>query len=181
MSLTACPECRSQISDQAMACPHCGKVLREGRMFGYEYRSNLHFGSLPFLHIAYGLDPFTGRKRVAKGVIAIGDIAVGIVALGGCAFGGITLGGCAIGLISLGGLAIGLGLAIGGLAIGSLALGGGAVGLVALGGGAYGYYALGGGAGGTHVLSAAVRDPQALEFFRHWLGSWVDKLNVPQM
>lgn len=27
MSLIACPECHQQISDQAAACPHCGRPL----------------------------------------------------------------------------------------------------------------------------------------------------------
>jgi len=37
-----------------------------------------------------GVDPATMRPRVAKGVIAIGNIAVGVFALGGLSFGLIT-------------------------------------------------------------------------------------------
>jgi hypothetical protein len=174
MALVNCPECGKPVSDQAFACPHCGKALAASRMFGYEYRSERTLFGVPLLHIATGRDPLTGRRRVARGIIAIGDIAVGVVAIAGMSFGGIAVGGCSVGLVSLGGLAIGLALALGGGAIGTVALGGGAIGLIAMGGGAIGYYAMGGGAWGVHVLSAEFQDPQALDFFRQWLGSWVD-------
>jgi serine/threonine-protein kinase len=146
------------------------------RLLGYEYRSQRTLLGLPLVHIAYGYDPKTGKKRIARGIVAIGDISVGVVSLGGLAFGGLTLGGCSLGLLSLGGLAIGVLLAIGGCAIGGIALGGGAVGLVAMGGGAFGYYAMGGGALGTHVLDAQTTDPEALRFFRSWLGAWVEQV-----
>jgi hypothetical protein len=28
MALIACPDCAGQVSDQALACPHCGRPLR---------------------------------------------------------------------------------------------------------------------------------------------------------
>lgn len=31
MALISCPECEEQISDKALACPHCGYPLRERR------------------------------------------------------------------------------------------------------------------------------------------------------
>jgi hypothetical protein len=169
MTLVACPECQREISDQAFACPYCGKPIR----VGYEYRSQATLFGLPLVHITTGLDPVTGRPRVAKGIIAIGNMAVGGLALGGLALGVIAIGGGAIGLLALGGGAIGLLFAFGGAALGGVALGGGAVGLVALGGGACGYYALGGGAWGVHVLSSTIRDPEAVRFFRDLLGSWL--------
>jgi hypothetical protein len=135
---------------------------------GYEYRSQRTLFGLPLVHICTGCDPVTGRKRVAKGILAIGDAAVGVIAIGGGAFGGLAIGGAAVGLVSVGGMAIGLLLATGGLGIGGIALGGGAIGLVALGGGAIGYYAMGGGAWGVHVLSAEARDPEAIQFFETW-------------
>ena len=56
----------------------------------FEYRSAVTVGSWPLLHICAGVDPATMRPRVAKGVIAIGNIAVGVFALGGLSFGLIT-------------------------------------------------------------------------------------------
>jgi tRNA A-37 threonylcarbamoyl transferase component Bud32 len=135
------------------------------RRFGFDYRSKIAVFGWPLVHIATGIDPMTGRKRIAKGIIAIGDIAIGGLAFGGCAFGGFAIGGVAIGLISFGGMSIGLLLALGGGAIGGLAVGGGALGVVAVGGGAVGYYATGGGAWGVHPLGGNAHDPAAREFF----------------
>ena len=158
MALVACPECGREVSDQALACPHCGYPIRGG--YGYEYRSERRILGLPLVHIVSGnrLDPVTGRIRVAKGIIAIGPIAVGGLALGGSAFGIVSFGGAALGLIAVGGAAVGALLALGGMAIG----------LVALGGGAIGYYALGGWALGAHALGGNVQDPNVVEFFRRW-------------
>jgi serine/threonine protein kinase len=141
---------------------------------GREYRSKRTLWGWPLVHVASGWDLKTGRKRVAKGIIAIGDVAVGGLAVGGLAIGGIALGGGAVGLIALGGGALGLVLALGGMAVGSIALGGMAVGLVALGGMAVGYYALGGTAYGAHALGSNFVDPEALRFFRAVLPSWME-------
>jgi hypothetical protein len=46
-------------------------------VLGFEYRSPLVIGGWPLLHICVGVDPQTMRPRVAKGIIAIGNIAVG--------------------------------------------------------------------------------------------------------
>jgi tRNA A-37 threonylcarbamoyl transferase component Bud32 len=135
------------------------------RRFGYEYRSKATIFGWPLVHIATGMDPMTGRKRIAKGIIAMGDVAIGGLAFGGCAFGGFALGGLSLGLISFGGMAIGLLVAFGGGAMGGLAVGGGALGVIAVGGGAVGYYATGGGAYGVHPLGANAQDPAAKEFF----------------
>lgn len=169
MTLVPCPECAHQISDEAFACPQCGKPLRPQPMpyGGYEYRSKETLFGWPLVHVATGFDPATGRKRVARGVIAIGDVAVGGVAVGGCALGGIAIGGCAIGAVALGGMAVALLLALGG---GAISTG------VAIGGGALGYYAFGGGAFGPHPLGGNSQDPQAIEFFSEWLGDWVRQL-----
>jgi hypothetical protein len=152
MALTNCPECGNQVSEQALLCPHCGRVVSRG-LTGFEYRSRATAFGLPLLHIASGRDLATGRPRVARGIVAIGDIAVGIVAVGGIA----------VGLVSLGGLSLGV-----------AALGGAAVGSVALGGLAVGYYALGGAAFGAHALGGTGHDPQAVEFFKRYLGEWVE-------
>ena len=98
----------------------------------YEYRSKRTVWGMPLVHVAFSGDS-TGR-RVARGVIAIGDIAVGLVAIGRYALGGVTIGALTVGLISLAGLSAGLLVALGGLAFGGFAAGGLAIGLVAVGG-----------------------------------------------
>ena len=166
MALIDCNVCGRRISDRAESCPHCGDPRNYAEFTaafgrgGYEYKSQAEFLGLPLIHVAVGVDPKTGRKRIAKGIIAVGDVAVGVFALGGVALGGLTLGGVSVGLAALGGLAIGLGVGLGGLAIGYVAVGGLAI----------GYYALGGLAIGTHALGGSTQDPTATEFFRDWFG-----------
>ena len=94
----------------------CGisPVARQA-IFGKEFRSKTTIAGIPLVHIAIGIDPATGKKRVAKGIIAIGDIAVGVLAFGGVAVGGIAFGGVAAGLTAFGGAAASIFLAIGGL------------------------------------------------------------------
>jgi serine/threonine-protein kinase len=140
---------------------------------GFEYRSRRLVAGWPLVHIATGLDSRTGRVRVAKGIIAIGNVAVGVLAIGGLAAGGIAIGGGAVGVLALGGGAIALAFACGGGAVGLVALGGIAVGMIALGGGAIGYYALGGGAWGVHTFGGNFQDPEAVQFFRYWLGRFL--------
>jgi len=83
-------ECNNQISDKAVMCPKCGLPMAGGPM-GYEYRSQASLFGLPLVHIASGVDPSTGRPRVAKGIIAIGNIAVGGLAIGGASFGVVSI------------------------------------------------------------------------------------------
>ncbi len=82
MTLINCPECNKEISDKALMCPNCG-FAAGNRLFTYEYRSKKELFGLPLVHIVYGLgiDPLTGKFRVAKGIIAIGNIAVGGLAI----------------------------------------------------------------------------------------------------
>ena len=148
------------------------------QMFGSEYVSKTKVGSWPLVHLAYGLDPKTGKQRVARGIIAFGNSAVGFFAVGGIAKGVIAFGGLAIGVFAFGGIALGLvtfagvGLGLlfcyGGLAIGTAAYGGLALGFGAVGGLAMGYYAMGSTAHGVHVVSEHIKDPEAREFFRGW-------------
>lgn len=143
------------------------------RAFGNEYKSRATLFGIPLLHIAFGIDPRTGRKRVARGIVAIGDIAVGLLSFGGLAMGGVTVGGLGVGLVSLSGMAIGLLAAIGGFAIGGFAWGGFAVGVIASGGFAVGYYAHGAAGFGVHVLASHVQDPEARAFFEPWANRWM--------
>ena len=129
--------------------------------YGYEYKSSVAIGAWPLVHVCAGIDPVTMRPRIARGVVAIGNVAVGVLAIGGVACGVFTLGGASIGLLlAVGGAALGLGLSIGGLAVGSIAIGGAAVGFV---------YAVGGGGFGPAVIDARRCDETAREFVRRWL------------
>jgi hypothetical protein len=142
------------------------------RMHGYEYRSPRQLFGWPLVHIATGIDPRTGRKRVAKGIVAIGDCAVGgLLAIGGAAIGPIAIGGAAIGLFSIGGASVGLLGALGGAAVGiGLSLGGGAIGTIAVGGLALGIYSYGGAAIGMYPYGAAHQNPGAMEIWFDFAG-----------
>lgn len=130
---------------------------------GVDWKSRAKIFGWPVIHIATGFEPKTGKKRIAKGWFAVGDVAVGGFAMGGLGVGLIGAGGAGVGLVGIGGAGIGLlmgaggaatGLvACGGGAIGGLATGGGAAGGVAIGGGAVGHVAIGGGAYGNYVIS----------------------------
>ena len=127
--------------------------------FHYEYKSKRTLFGLPLVHIRLG----HRGVGVARGILAIGNVAVGVFTLGGFSFGLFSVGGLSFGLLfSLGGWAMGA-LAIGGLAIGLLAFGGGAVGLFAMGGGAFGVYAAGGGAIASKVaIGGSAQAPLAI-------------------
>jgi predicted Ser/Thr protein kinase len=138
------------------------------QMMGVEYRSARTLFGLPLVHVAMGLDPRTGKRRVARGILAIGDNAVGVIALGGIARGGFAFGGLALGVISFGGLSLGL-LSIGGVALALLVADGGlAVGPVAWGGAAAGWLAMGGAAFGVHFAGGNGADAFGREAFQQW-------------
>ena len=115
-------------------------------LFTYEYKSKFKIGNVPLIHINLGRG-----FRIAKGIIAIGNIAVGLFSFGALALGVFSLGGLAIGLLTLAGIAIG-GISLGGLSIGYFAVGGMAIGIYAIGGMAHGYVAIGSSANGAHTL-----------------------------
>jgi eukaryotic-like serine/threonine-protein kinase len=144
------------------------QMMRKGYLMpGREWKSDASFMGYPLLHVAYGFDAKTGKKMVARGVIAIGDIAIGGLALGGVAFGLLSLGGFAVGLTALGGAAIGLLGAYGGGAVGGFAIGGGAIGLLAFGGAAVGAVAMGGGAAGYVAIGGGAQGAQTFDY-RGW-------------
>jgi hypothetical protein len=141
----------------------CRICMARGAVLGFEYQSRAGIGSWPLVHVCMGVDPATGRPKVARGVIAVGNISVGGVAVGGLALGLITLGGLSVGLLgAVGGAALGVGLSLGGLAVGSVAVGGAAVGFL---------YAVGGAAFGPAVIDGARCDEAARAFFARFLGS----------
>ncbi len=110
---------------------------------GYEFKSRRTLFGLPLVHIHLGAP--MGRVSVARGVVAIGDVAVGYLALGGVAVGYLSFGGVSLGACALGGLTLGA-VALGGVAIGYLAIGAAALGVYALGAAAVGCNAIGAGA-----------------------------------
>lgn len=162
-----CHECVARQTPRLVcrACAACGSALPFGRYgwygYGYEYRSSMTIGGWPLIHVCAGIDPITMRPRIAKGVVAIGNVAVGALAIGGLAIGLFTVGGGSIGLLlAVGGAALGLGVSMGGLAVGSIAIGGAAIGFI---------YAVGGGAFGPAVIDSRHCDEAARDFVRRWL------------
>ncbi len=149
-------EVRTQVQT-IVSTPNDYVVTLPTQHTGFEYRSKRMLWGLPLVHVTHGMDPVTGRPRMAQGIIAIGDRARGVIAFGGLAVGVVAFGGLSVGILSFGGCALGLLAAVGGLA-------------VALGGAAIGYLACGGGAWGTHAFG----DPVAMRFFEPWARDMMD-------
>lgn len=151
-----------------------------GRMAGRDERSAATLLGWPLWHIAYGVDPVTGRPRVARGWYAKGQFAEGFVAVGQVARGYVAAGQLAIGAIAaLGQAAFGGLVGLGQVGIGGLCgLGQVGAGLVAAGMGALGVLILGMGLPVNPVAVkaliglAALGTPLSLAFlasFRTWL------------
>jgi predicted Ser/Thr protein kinase len=138
----------------------------------FDFRSKAAFRGLPLVHVAFGVDPQTGRQRRARGVVAVGAHATGVVALGVVARGVLSWGVASVGVVS-GGVAT-AGIISGGVASLGLLLSYGVFGVspYALGVTAIGYMAAGVRAFGVHQadLSGAV-DAQAAAFGDAWLNS----------
>lgn len=133
-----------------------GNIVRHA--FTYEYRSELAIKGIPLVHINLG----RGFK-VAKGIIAIGNISLGIISFGGLSLGIFSLGGIALGLLAFAGIALG-GISFGGLSIGYLAIGGMSLGVYAAGGLAIASkFAVGGMAYGNVALGASVKGAHTLQ------------------
>lgn len=164
MPLARCRECQKQISTEAVNCPHCGapypaKTKWYGR--GFEWKSEQTFYGYPLVHVAWGRDE-NNRIRVAKGVIAIGQFGIGLITF--AQFGVGVLFGFGQFILGLTGIAQ---FAITGL----FGIGQFAAGYVAIGQFALGYYALAQIGYGKFIWSQAVKDPEAVEFFRQLMNS----------
>jgi len=92
-------------------------MTKSPQPIGFEYRSKEEINGWPLIHINIGTHPETGQPLVAKGVVAIGNIAFGIVSIGAVAFGVVTLAAVGLGVVSLAGIAFGI------IALGAIALG----------------------------------------------------------
>jgi hypothetical protein len=78
-----CRECRHEISEQALACPHCGAPYPARERWdgwGYEYKSKLAIAGLPLLHISFKYRP-NRTPVMARGIIAIGQFGCGVVCI----------------------------------------------------------------------------------------------------
>ncbi|MFT5285232.1 MAG: serine/threonine protein kinase [Planctomycetota bacterium] len=116
-----------------------------------ELKSQTCYLGLPLYHIYTGPRRMGQRVRVAKGWIAMGDVAIGGITMGGLAIGLLSLGGFSFGVLTaIGGVAMGA-IACGGISAGGIAMGGMAAGYLAFGGLVYGYYAIGGSAHGAYT------------------------------
>ena len=78
-----CRECRREISEQAVACPHCGAPFPAREKWdgwGFEYKTKTELFGLPLLHVSFKYRP--NRLPVpARGVFAVGQFACGIFVL----------------------------------------------------------------------------------------------------
>ena len=149
-----------------------------GRYFS-EFRSHTVIFGLPLLHFTRGICPETGKRVVAKGIVAIGRIAVGGIAIGQAAAGLIAIGQASLGiLLALGQAGLGL-TAIGQLSVGGyFAAGQLAIGETAIGQLAIGKYILAQIGFGSHAWTPEVADPEAVQRFRE-LWEWLSGSSRP--
>ena len=162
MALLKCRECGQEVSTEAFTCPHCG-APRPGdigwRGTGFEWQSTQTFLGYPLIHVAVGKDA-RGKRRVAKGVIAIGQFAVGLITVAqfgvGLLFG---FGQFIFGFTALAQFAGALYFGVGQFATGYTA-----VGQIVLA-----HYGLAQTGWATHLWSMEHRDPLAVEYFRQLL------------
>ena len=139
----------------------------EGGASFHEFKSHAQWLGMPFIHYTCGINPETGRRVVAKGIIAIGRIAMGFIAIGQLSIGLIAVGQLAIGILfGLGQLSTGL-AAVGQGAIALyFGLGQFAVGQIVIAQFGYGKYVFAQFGLGENVLSMMRKDDAAIEFFK---------------
>lgn len=145
------------------------------RRYGYidgtsyhEFKSHASFLGLPLLHYTYGRNPEIGRRKCARGIIAVGRFAFGVIAIGQFCGGLIAIGQIAVGILfGLGQLTTGV-WAVGQVAIALVfGLGQFATGYVAIGQFAYGKYVLAQLGSGKFIWTMQRADWEAIEFFKH--------------
>ena len=105
---TVCRVCGAGVKAADLRCPACGAPRPGQKTFhgeGFEWRTQGSWLGVPIVHIAFGMDE-SGRARVAKGVVAIGQRAVGGIAVGIVATGFLAIGVVSVGLFSAGVVAL---------------------------------------------------------------------------
>lgn len=141
-------------------------VYETGARFA-EFKSHDGILGLPFIHYTAGICPETGKRLVARGIIAVGRKAVGVIAVGQAAAGVLALGQLAVGAVALGQAAFAI-AAVGQLAVAIVfGLGQVATGYVAIGQFAVGYYTFAQFGFGEHVWSTRSADPVAVDLFKN--------------
>jgi hypothetical protein len=149
------------VSTEAFTCPHCGAPRPTEAAWtgtGFEWKSARTYAGYPLVHIAFGRDS-RGKRRVAKGIIAIGQFAVGLVTVAqfgvGVLFG---FGQFIFGFTTIAQFAVGLAVGIGQFATG----------YVAVGQFVLAYYGLAQLGLAKFLWRAGHRDPEAVHFFLSW-------------
>jgi len=147
-------------------------VYANGELFE-EFMSHKRLWGLPLFHYTRGRCPETGKRVMAKGIIAMGRLAIGFIAIGHAAFGLVAIGQLGLGLIfGLGQASSGL-FCIGQLSIGFyFGLGQFATGYIAVGQFAIGKYVLAQMGFGRYVWDMHAVSPVAEKFFKNavpWL------------
>lgn len=98
-----CRDCRREISEQAMACPHCGAPFPAREKWdgwGFEYKTKTELFGLPLLHVSFKYRP--NRMPVpARGVFAVGQFACGIFVLSQFGLGVVSVSQFAVGGFAL--------------------------------------------------------------------------------
>jgi len=135
--------------------------------FFEEFISYKKIWGLPLVHFTRGRNPETGRRVIAKGIIAIGRLACGILAIGQASAGVLAIGQLAIGLLfGLGQLSTGL-FSIGQFAIGVIfGIGQIATGYVSIGQFGLGKYVLAQRGIGHYVWDTKSKSKIAKDFFK---------------
>jgi hypothetical protein len=132
-----------------------------------EFRSDQRFFGLPLVHYTRGRSPETGRRVVARGVIAVGRKAIGIFAFGQGALGVVAVGQASAALLLGVGQATVAPFAVGQAAIGLVVgLGQVATGWIAVGQVGVGKFVLAQFGLGPNVWDARAGSPEAEAFFR---------------
>lgn len=81
--MKSCRECRHEISEQAVACPHCGApspTREKWDGWGFEYKSETTILGLPLIHISFKFRPNL-LPVPARGILAVGQFACGVFTL----------------------------------------------------------------------------------------------------
>lgn len=123
MALTREKNSTQSLADAESLCPACGSADEAtAPKLGVYWRTRIGLLGFPLVCISFGRDE-RGKRRFAKGFIAIGNYAVGGIAIGQFAAGIFSIGWFALGIAALGQLAIGGLVGFGQFSLGMFAVG----------------------------------------------------------